>query len=77
MEKNYVKREVAKSNALGCYVNVFLTVKDVDNENVQLIVTHIPVPQWDRRNVVVSDEIVPKVEWEKSKKWTLNGMGEI
>jgi hypothetical protein len=76
MGKNYVKMEVQKSNALGCYVNVFLTVKDL-GDKVQLIVTHIPVPQWDRRNYVASDEIIPKADWEKVQKWTLNGMREI
>lgn len=76
MEKQYMKLEMVKSKALGCYVNCFLNVQDVDENHVRLIVTHIPAPQWDRRNHVASNEVVERSLWEKAKKWTLNGMVE-
>ena len=76
IEKNYMKREVTRSNKLGCNVNVFLTVK-YKGDKVRLIVTHISSSINDDRNVIVSDEIVPRDKWEMAEKFALTDMDEI
>ena len=77
MEKHYQKLENSISKELGCRVNSFLTVKDVDDDHVRLIVTYVPCTHGDNRNHVASDETVSRELWEKSKKFAfydLNGV---